>query len=264
MIYRDNIDYEFYSLFPEEDTRSKYLSLYKREFFGIDKECDEQSEEFKFGYDKLKKSQESEKLLLLIEPILFICGFFSLIVLYRICSIDVICGIILIQYLLLFGTCTICHSIFLSQIIHSDLPPYECSDKITNEVLRKENLNTKKTIIFTAINLGADILIILINIFPFLFPKLGECCDSFFDFILCKNCKIYKEKTINNHMRDVNINNNKNKNDTERNTYSSEENNKVVKYKNKNQFNSPKYSDNNSDHNVTQDLNKDIDSKSKI
>ena len=63
-------------------------------------------------------------------------------------------------------------------------------------------------------------------------------------------------------MRNVNINNNKNKN--ERNIYLSEENNKVIKYKNKNQFNSPKYKDNNTDYNVTQDLNKNIDSKSKI
>jgi len=47
MIYRDNIDYEYYSLFPEKETRSEYLSLYKREFFEIDKECDEKSEEFK-------------------------------------------------------------------------------------------------------------------------------------------------------------------------------------------------------------------------
>ena len=263
MIYRDNLVYEYYSLFPEKDTRSKYLSLYKREFFGIDKECDEKSEEIKSGYDKLKNSQENEKLLLLIEPILFICGFFSIfLVLCKMCSIEVIYGIILIQYLLLFSTCTICHSIFLSQIIHSDLPPYECSDKITNEIFRKENLNTKKTIIFTAINLGADILVILLNIFLFLYPKFELCCDSFCDFILCKNCKIYKEEKINNYMRNVNINNNKNKN--ERNIYLSEENNKVIKYKNKNQFNSPKYKDNNTDYNVTQDLNKNIDSKSKI
>jgi hypothetical protein len=265
MIYRDNIDYEYYSLFPEKDTRSKYLSLYKREFFGIDKECDEKSEEFKVGYDILKKSQKSEQLLLLIEPILFFCGFFT-IVFCKGNTTDNILACLFMQDALLFGACTICHIIFLSQIIHSDFPLYECSDKITNEISRKEYLNTNKTIIFTAINLAADILVILIIIFIGLYPTFEYCCDRFCDLIQCKNCKIYKEKTNNNYMRDVNINNNKNKMDEKRkkNAYSSKENNDVVIYKNKNQYNSTKYSDNNTEHNVTQDLNKAIDSKSKI
>lgn len=266
MIYRDNINYEYLSLFPENTIRSEYLSLYKREFFGIDKECDEKSEEFKVGYDKLKKSQKSEQLLLLIEPALFFCGLFSLIFLFNGKNIEFkdIFAFLLIQYSLLFVACTICHIIFLSQIIHFDFPPYECSDKITNEVSRKENLNTNKTIIYTAVNLGADILVILIIIFISLYSKFEYICDSFCDFILCKNCKRYKVETINNNMRDININNIENKIDIKRNIYFSKENNKVITYKNKNQFNSPKYSDNNSEHNVTQDLNKAIDSKSKI
>ena len=168
-------------------------------------------------------------------------------------------------FTLLFGTCTICHAIFHSQIIHSNLPPYECSDKITNEVSRKEeNLNTNKTIIFTAINLAADILVIFINILSFLYTKFEVSCDRFCDFIQCKNCKKYKEEAINNHMRDVNINNNKNEIDENRNEYLSEKNNSFVIYKNKKEFNSTKYSDNNSENNVTRDLNKVIDSKSKI
>ena len=112
--------------------------------------------------------------------------------------------------------------------------------------------------------MAADILVILIIIFIAFYPKFEDCCACFCDFILCKNCKIYKEETINNNMRDVNINNIENKIDVKRNIYFSKENNNVITYKNKNQFNSPKYSDNNTEHNVTQDLNKAIDSKSKI
>jgi hypothetical protein len=271
MIYRDNIHYNYYSLLPEKDLRSKNLSLYKIEFFGIDKECDEKSEEFKDGYDKLKKSQESEQLLLIIEPIIFIFGFssiFSLALLSLIfkCRLEGedIRSCLLTQHALLFGACTICHAIFLSQIIHSDLPPYECSDKITNEISRKEYLNTNKTIIFTAINLAADILVIFINILSFLYTKFEVSCDRFCDFIQCKNCKKYKEEAINNHMRDVNINNNKNEIDENRNEYLSEKNNNFVIYKNKKEFNSTKYNDHNSEHNVTRDLNKVIDSKSKM
>ena len=44
--------------------------MYKREFLGIDKECDEKS---KFGEDlkKLEKSEKQEKILLLVEAIIF-------------------------------------------------------------------------------------------------------------------------------------------------------------------------------------------------
>ena len=56
-------------------------------------------------------------------------------------------------FLLMF---IICHSVFLSRIINNDIS-YNCSDEITNEVLRKERKNTKKTIFHTKINLIADI-----------------------------------------------------------------------------------------------------------
>ena len=35
--------------------------------------------------------------------------------------------------------------------MHNDLS-YKCSDDITNEVLKKENENTKKSILYTTIN----------------------------------------------------------------------------------------------------------------
>lgn len=83
----------------------------------------------------------------------------------------------------------ICHIIFLSRIIHYDLSDYECSDIITNEILRKENLNTKKTIKFITINLVGDILAVLIIFFNFLYWILEEVCDNFVDCFkdLCAN-----------------------------------------------------------------------------
>ena len=55
-------------------------------------------------------------------------------------------------------------------------------------------------------------------------------------------------------MRNVNINNIENKIDVKRNIYFSKENNSIITYINKNQFNSQKYSDNNTEHNAIQDL----------
>ena len=56
----------------------------------------------------------------------------------------------------------ICHSVFLGRIMHNDLS-YKCSDDITNEVLKKENENTKKSILYTTINLGLNIFTFLIK-----------------------------------------------------------------------------------------------------
>ena len=63
--------------------------------------------------------------------------------------------------------CIICQSVFLRRIIDYDLS-YDCSDKITNEILRKENLNLKESIKFTAVNLGLDCFYILFNLIGFL------------------------------------------------------------------------------------------------
>ena len=48
----------------------------------------------------------------------------------------------LITYTVFLLVCIICHSVFIGRIIHNDLF-YDCSDSITNEVLRQENKNTK-------------------------------------------------------------------------------------------------------------------------
>ena len=56
----------------------------------------------------------------------------------------------------------ICHSVFIGKIIHNDLS-YDCSDDITNEVLRQENINTKKSILWAVVNLGGDIFFLIYN-----------------------------------------------------------------------------------------------------
>ena len=48
---------------------------------------------------------------------------------------------------------------------------YECSDKMTNEALKDSGSNTTKQIIFTALNMGLDILFILFNAIAFIYLK---------------------------------------------------------------------------------------------
>ena len=75
--------------------------------------------------------------------------------------------VILIISSLLSLICIICQSVFLRRIIDYDLS-YDCSDKITNEILRKENLNLKESIKYIAVNLGLDCFYILFNLIGFL------------------------------------------------------------------------------------------------
>ena len=68
----------------------------------------------------------------------------------------------------------ICQSVFIRTMIENDLF-YECSDEITNEIINQETKNTKKTIIYAAINLTADCLIIILLLAYFCSLRESEC-----------------------------------------------------------------------------------------
>ena len=54
-----------------DDQLNNYkVTLYKREFLGIDKACDEKANISKDNYEKLRYNEKGEKLCLLIEAIL--------------------------------------------------------------------------------------------------------------------------------------------------------------------------------------------------
>ena len=80
--------------------------------------------------------------------------------------------------------CIICQSVFLRRIIDHDLS-YDCSDKITNEILRKENLNNKNDIKYTTINLRIDCFYILFNLLAFLiiyiYEEVKNNCETAYD-----------------------------------------------------------------------------------
>ena len=158
-LYKDNFNYQFFSSLDENELKKEKVTLYKREFLGIDKECDEKSDISEKQYNILKKNQQDEKILLLVEPIIifFVMCIFILLFIINKFKYELI-HLLNFFYFLLFMPCMICQIIFIMKIIKNDLF-YKCSDEITNEVLNQENKNTKKTIIYTAINLVADILI---------------------------------------------------------------------------------------------------------
>ena len=61
----------------------------------------------------------------------------------------------------------------------------ECSDSITNEVLKKNISNINKQIVYTAVNLGLDVFIIIVSVIALTYEKFYE----FFKYDLpCYNC----------------------------------------------------------------------------
>ena len=182
-LYYDNLGDNYNELF--KDIKSKLtnnkVSLYSREFLGIDKECDEKNEISKDDYEILSKNQKLEKIFSIIESIMFLIFVITLsiiiIIIFRIYkgidSLRITLFSFLIIGLVIIFIFIICHSVFFGRIIHNDLS-YNCSDEKTNEILKKENENAKKFILLTAINLGLNIFTFLINILIMLIIYLLE------------------------------------------------------------------------------------------
>ena len=80
-LYEDNLSPECQNLVLNYLTDSEKVSLYKREFLGIDKACDEKEHINKDNYEKLRKYQKKEGLCILIESIL-IFSFLILLIIY--------------------------------------------------------------------------------------------------------------------------------------------------------------------------------------
>ena len=188
-IYQDNLKNSLYNtLFKDvmDKLNNEKVSLYKREFLGIDKACDEENKIDRNNYETLKNNQKNEGICILVEGIIIFCFGFVIILTLIIIKCKRLLGEPV--YYILFGflnfilllnlICLICQSVFLGKIIKNDLA-YDCSDEITNEVLRLENLNTKKTIIYSGINLGADVLYILFNVLFFLIVYIKEKCENY-------------------------------------------------------------------------------------
>ena len=188
-IYQDNLENSIYNtLFKDvmDKLNNEKVSLYKREFLGIDKTCDEENKIDRNNYETLRNNQKNEGICILFEGIIILCFWLVLIISILILKCKGKLGehvynilFLFLNFILLLNLiCLICQSVFLGKIIKNDLA-YDCSDEITNEVLRLENLNTKKTIIYSGINLGADVLYILFNVLFFLIVYIKEKCENY-------------------------------------------------------------------------------------
>ena len=164
------------------------VSLYKREFLGINKACDMNSNLNRDRLEKIEKNTSMANTCLLAEFIIIIPELISILIiaLTEKYSSYFCYFIYLILYLLFKLACIICLSVFLGRIIKYNFS-YYCSDEITNELLKKENEKINKSILYIAINLGAYIFVFLLG-----------CLTLLIAFLL-KKYEDYKIKNLTNN-----------------------------------------------------------------
>ena len=163
-LYEDNLNENCKNMIIWLINDGENVSLYQRKFLGIDKECDKNYIFTKDSLESYISSEKSEKALLLTEGFLLalfvLIAFFlfncrndcelASIVLYCICMALVI-------------PCFICHIVFIYRLNKYDATGYNCSDSITNELIRKGTEDNYKLILYVTINFYLDVFIVGIN-----------------------------------------------------------------------------------------------------
>ena len=200
-LYEDNLSNEDQKIMMSHLKGNEMVSLYGREFIGIDKSCDEKYSLSKNDHEIILKYQYKARICLFVElVIIFIfISLYSKIVFdetFKNCDlgeIEPVCSIYLPIIMLALFIFIICKIIFLCGIIIHNLE-YNCSDIISNEVFKKENENTKKSIFVISIDLG-------IELFVFLFVTL---------YLILYFVTKRKEEKTNTQIKNNNSHNNEN------------------------------------------------------
>ena len=147
MWFKNNLNSECQNVVLRNVPSTDEVTLYKREFFGIDKECDEKYNLNNNTYDILHNSEEIEYNLNVYAGFIFavfvLCGLIGVTMtlcakkdIYETFNPNLLCFLyfVYIGYILssfIFNTwCFV-------RIINNDVSGYNCSDTITNEVIRK-------------------------------------------------------------------------------------------------------------------------------
>ena len=175
-LYEDNLNLECQNIVLRNVSHTDKVTLYKREFFGIDKECDEKYNLNNNTYNIIHNSEEVEYYLLIVGGFLFGSVIFSLLLpisiiylcikeddFYELCS-PIFYSISYLVYIVIILSCFICYTVFFARVVNNDLTGYNCSDTITNEVIRKGFEDSANNIYYIKINYYLELVCIVINI----------------------------------------------------------------------------------------------------
>ena len=167
-------------------TDNETVHLYKREFYGLDKKC---GEKFNLidNFNELYNIQTTDRFIQIAEGIIIVIGsLFFLFVEFifcnddniRECSQKIYCGVFII-YVIAVSFCFSNHVIVYINMLPNDYSNYNCSDSITNEIIKKGNINNKKVIMYNMICTFIDGIIIVGNlialIIGFIWDRIDKC-----------------------------------------------------------------------------------------
>ena len=185
-LYEDNLNSECQDLILNNLTGSEEVSLYKREFFGIDKQCDEKYNLNNNTYTFIYNSEINGKLTLIVGGIIIFSLHISFIIMEIISFIFNSKSYYLegcstseygIMYAIIIGCLLpifISEAVFYFRIVGSHITDYNCSDEITNEIIKVEIETSTKNIILFTISFYIELTIFVLTCFAALITVFSE------------------------------------------------------------------------------------------
>ena len=196
-LYEDNLNQRCKDIILNHLNSDEKVSLYQREFLGINEECDRNYNLSKDCFDQFHDYKQNEKIVLVVEgfalTVLSIAFGIAIIIAFNLYKNEgkfediiphlVIC-IFYCIYMVFFIPCFICHIIFYYKILKYNIKSYDCSDSITNELIRKETKDNYKQILYFTINFYLDVFQVGINclvlLIGFVIPITVILCGEFY------------------------------------------------------------------------------------
>ena len=171
-IYQDNLNENAKQIIMDK-IGDETVSLYKREFYGLDKMCYKKFPLFT-NLDSLKNIQNIDSVSQVIEGVFMACFAFLFIIFESIdCCSNKSDGKMISRkvyfWLYFSGMAALCglivpHILAYIKIKNNTyLDDYNCSDTITNEIIRKGNENNKKILTYNKLCLFLDVSFISSN-----------------------------------------------------------------------------------------------------
>ena len=169
-LYEDNLNQRCKDIILNHLTGEEKVSLFKREFLGINKECDRKYNLSKDSFDKFHDYNQNERTLLIAGgialTILPFCSMIAIIIVLNTFNNErkfkdtlppFVMFILYCIYMAGFIPCFICHIIYYYKLINYNIERYDCSDSITNELIRKGIEDNNKQVLYATINFYLDV-----------------------------------------------------------------------------------------------------------